>query len=240
LVANPDPASSKKTFVSVGNISNVLGPLYAKILGEDEPFRKRRLTGHVFEGQFEEMHISEVMADVVRYVITYIISGKTEHTRPRISPRFTFRNPTSISYQHQFSIHQKPKEDPEEKSARWQSIVTNVARCARASNISPDAMVLITGHRTSAVISSNFKCPEASSPPEEVHFSLSYEDWITSYWSYEDEYKPVGEREAIAEPTASLGVSSSSEKRGFYIQFIPEDFEALPDENALRASTSTQ
>ncbi len=76
LVANPDPASSKKTFVSVGNISNVLGPLYAKILGEDEPFRKRRLTGHVFEGQFEEMHISEIMADVVRYVIAYIISGK--------------------------------------------------------------------------------------------------------------------------------------------------------------------
>jgi hypothetical protein len=48
LVADPDPASSKKAFVSVGNISNVLGPLYAKILGEDEPFRKRRLTGHVF------------------------------------------------------------------------------------------------------------------------------------------------------------------------------------------------
>jgi hypothetical protein len=144
LVANPDPASSKKTFVSVGNISNVLGPLYAKILGEDEPFRKRRLTGHVFEGQFEEMHISEIMTDVVRFVISYIISGKTElnWTRPRNSPRFTFRNPTSISYQHQFSIHQKPKEDPEEKSARWQSIVTNVARCARGSNVSPDTMVL--------------------------------------------------------------------------------------------------
>ncbi|KAN0120632.1 hypothetical protein V8E52_004459 [Russula decolorans] len=67
----------------------------------------------------------------------------------------------------------------------------------------------VTGHRTSAVISSNFKCPEASSPPDEVHFFLSYEDWTTSYWSYEDEYKAVGEREAIAEPTASLGVSSS-------------------------------
>jgi hypothetical protein len=66
LVANPDPASSKKMFVSVGNVSNVLGPLYAKILGQDEPFRKRRLTGHVFVGQFEEMHISEVMADIVR------------------------------------------------------------------------------------------------------------------------------------------------------------------------------
>lgn len=217
LVANPDPSSSKKTFVSAGNISNVLGPLYAKILGEDEPFRKRRLTGHVFEGQFEEMHILEIMTDVVR---------------------FTFRNPTSISYGHQFSIHQKPKEYPEEKSARWQSIVTNVAQCARTSKISPDAMVLITGHRTSAVISSNFKCPEASSPPEEVHFFLSYEDWTTSYWSYQGEYKPVCEREAIAEPMASLGISSSSEKRGFYIQFIPEDFEALPDENPLGASTS--
>lgn len=67
LVASPDPASTKKTFVSVGNISHVLGPLYAKILGEDEPFQKRRLTGHVFEGQFEEMQISEVMTDIVRY-----------------------------------------------------------------------------------------------------------------------------------------------------------------------------
>jgi len=68
LVADPDPASTKKSFVSMGNISNVLGPLYAKILGEDEPFRKRRLTGHVFEGQFEEMHITEITVDVVRYV----------------------------------------------------------------------------------------------------------------------------------------------------------------------------
>lgn len=82
LVANPDPSSSKKTFVSVGNISNVLGPLYAKILGEDEPFRKRRLTGHVFEGQFEEMHISEIMADVVRFVISQVVSGKTAHVDP--------------------------------------------------------------------------------------------------------------------------------------------------------------
>ncbi|KAN0140108.1 hypothetical protein V8E53_002004 [Lactarius tabidus] len=187
LVASPDPGSTRKTFASLGNISQVLGPLYAKILGEDEPFRKRRLTGHVFEGQFEEMQISEVMTDIVR---------------------FTFRNPTSISYQHQFSIHEKPKDDPSEKSARWQSIVTNVARFARGSNITPDTMILITGHRTSAVISSNFKCSEASPPPE-VHFFLSYEDWTTSYWSYEDEYKSADEREAIAEPTASLGVSSS-------------------------------
>jgi hypothetical protein len=76
LVADPDPASSKKTFVSVGNISNVLGPLYAKILGEDEPFRRRRLTGHVFEGQFEEMHISEIMADIVRYAQPILFSGE--------------------------------------------------------------------------------------------------------------------------------------------------------------------
>ena len=146
--------------------------------------------------------------------------------------RFTFRNVTSISYQHQFSIHQKPKDDPSEKSVRWQSIVTNVARFARGSNITPDTMILsrwllkrasrislkllpndsrqqkVTGHRTSAVISSNFKCSEASPPPE-VHFFLSYEDWTTSYWSYEEGYKPVDEREVIAEPTASLGVSSS-------------------------------
>ncbi|KAH9065131.1 hypothetical protein EDB83DRAFT_2675115 [Lactarius deliciosus] len=233
-MASPDPASTKKTFVSVGNIGHVLGPLYAKILGEDEPFRKRRLTGHVFEGQFEEMHISEVMTDIVR---------------------FTFRNPTSISYQHQFSIHQKPKDDPSEKSARWQSIVANVARFARGSNITPDTMILskwqlnhasrllpellcnkkVTGHRTSAVISSNFKYSEASPPPE-VHFFLSYEDWTTSYWSYEAEYKPVGEREAITEPTVLPG----TDMRGFYIQFIPEDFEVLPDDESALATTSTR
>jgi hypothetical protein len=72
-----------------------------------------------------------------------------------------------------------------------------------------NVLTKVTGHCTSAVISSNFKYPEASSPPEEVHSFLSYEDWTRWYWSYEDEYKPVGEREAIAEPTASLGVSSS-------------------------------
>jgi len=208
LVTNPDPASTKKTFVRVGNISHVLGPLYAKILGEDEPFRRRRLTGHVFEGEFEELLISEVTADIVR---------------------FTFRNPSSITYHHKFSVHQKPKDDPNEKSARWRSIVTNVARFAEGSNIPPDTMVLITGHRTTAVISAKYGSPEAVPPPE-VHFFLSYEDWTTSYWSYEDEYKPIGERDAIAEPTASLGASSQSERRGFYIQFIPEDFEDLPGE----------
>ena len=66
----------------------------------------------------------------------------------------------------------------------------------------------VTGHRTSAVISSNFKCSE-DSPPPEVHFFLSYEDWTTSYWSYDEDYKLADEREVIAEPTASLGVSSS-------------------------------
>jgi len=76
LVASPDPASTKKTFVGVGNISHVLGPLYAKILGDDEPFRKRRLTGHVFEGQFEEMHISEVITDIVRYDDAFIFEDK--------------------------------------------------------------------------------------------------------------------------------------------------------------------
>lgn len=94
LVANPDPASSKKTFVSVGNISNVLGPLYAKILGEDEPFRKRRLTGHVFEGQFEEMHISEIMTDVVRYLISYIISGKQSSCVPNLGSHPDLRSGT--------------------------------------------------------------------------------------------------------------------------------------------------
>ncbi|KAI0269377.1 hypothetical protein BC834DRAFT_841920 [Gloeopeniophorella convolvens] len=210
LVASPDPAAKKKTFVSVGNISAELGRLYAKILGEDEPFRRRRMTGHTFEGEFEEMLISEVTPDIVR---------------------FTFRNPRSISYEHQFSVHEKPKDDPSLKSARWQSIVTNIARFAKQTKVSPDTMILITGHRTTAVIAAKYQCPDAAPPPE-VHLFLSYEDWTTSYWSYDDEYLPAGERSAISEPTAALGASSVSERRGFYIQFIPEDFEDVPDESA--------
>jgi len=68
----------------------------------------------------------------------------------------------------------------------------------------------VTRHRTYAMISSSFRCSEASPPPE-VHFLVSYEDWTMSYWSYKDECKPVDEREAVAKPTASLGVSSSEE-----------------------------
>src|SRR5712672_4576209 len=56
--------------------------------------------------------------------------------------RFTFRKPSSISYEHQFSVHQKPKDDPNEKSARWRSIVTNIARFAEGSNVPPDTMIL--------------------------------------------------------------------------------------------------
>jgi len=84
LVTNPDPMSTKKTFVRVGNISHVLGPLYAKILGEDEPFRRRRLTGHVFEGEFEELLISEVTADIVRYRNATILEStriRTDHVQ---------------------------------------------------------------------------------------------------------------------------------------------------------------
>jgi hypothetical protein len=79
------------TFVSVGNISNVLGPLYAKILGEDEPFRKRRLTGHVFEGQFEEMHISEVMAEVCDNLYYF---GETELMWPDLGSHLDLRSGT--------------------------------------------------------------------------------------------------------------------------------------------------
>jgi len=68
----------------------------------------------------------------------------------------------------------------------------------------------VTRHRTYAMISSSFRCSEASPPPE-VHFLVSYEDWTMSYWSYKDECKPVDEREAVAKPTASLGVSSSGD-----------------------------
>jgi hypothetical protein len=132
LVATPNLASTEKEFVSVGNIGHVLGPMHAKLLGDDEPFRKRRLTGHVFEGKFDEMHILEVMTDIIRYDDAFIFEKETV----LISLRFTFRNPTSISYQHQFSIHRKPKD------ARWRDIVTNVARFARGSKATSDAMIL--------------------------------------------------------------------------------------------------
>jgi hypothetical protein len=91
LVANPDHVSFKMTFVSVGNISNILGPLYAKILGEDEPFRKRRPTGHVFEGQFEEMHISEVMAEVCDNLYYF---GETELMWPDLGSHLDLRSGT--------------------------------------------------------------------------------------------------------------------------------------------------
>jgi hypothetical protein len=73
----------------------------------------------------------------------------------------------------------------------------------------------VTGHRTTAVISAKYGCPEAVPPPE-VHFFLSYEDWTTSYWSYEDEYKLIDERDAIAEPAASLGASSQYVNRALF------------------------
>ena len=89
--------------------------------------------GHVFEGEFEEMHISEVMTDVIGYDDVFTVFSRRE--KQLISLRFTFWNVTSISYQHQFSIHQKPNDDPSEKSVRWQSIVTNVARFVRGATL---------------------------------------------------------------------------------------------------------
>ncbi|KAI0059371.1 hypothetical protein BV25DRAFT_1918602 [Artomyces pyxidatus] len=203
LIADPDPGSNRKTFVGIGNIEGILGPLYAKLLGDDEPFRRRRMEGHVFEGNFDEMLISEVSADVVR---------------------FTFRNPWSITYEHQFSVHQKPKDDPSKKTTRWRSIVSHVSRFAEERNIAPDKLILITGHRTTAMISAKYE--RLTAQPTEVHFFLSYEDYSTSYWSYDDIYKPVGSRRAVEEPEATLTSSPTSDKRGFYIQFIPEDFDS--------------
>lgn len=83
---------TKETFVSMGHIIHFLGPLYANILGEDKSFRKQQLTGHVLEGEFEEMRILEVMTDIVRYNGAFTVKQEKE----LISLRFMFWSAMSI------------------------------------------------------------------------------------------------------------------------------------------------
>ena len=58
--------------------------------------------------------------------------------------RFTFQRPINVSYAHQFSVHEKPREDPKLKSTRWHEIVTHVARCSKMCGVAPEKLVLST------------------------------------------------------------------------------------------------
>jgi len=201
-----DPVSGKRSFTAIGNIRKILGPQQSKILGVDEPFRKRRPADHhAFEGEFEDMTAGEVSPGVIRY---------------------TFIAPSSVSYQQQFSLHEKSRDAHTRNASRWQSVTARVSALSQEYNIPRESMILVTGHRTMVQISTNFVCTTPTPPPE-VHFFISYEDYMASYWSYDAQYNSAGARQGVASAQASFSVSPLSERRGFYVQFIPEDFEGL-------------
>ncbi|KAH8984356.1 hypothetical protein EDB86DRAFT_149705 [Lactarius hatsudake] len=197
-----DPVSRKRAFTVIGNVRKILGPQQSKILGVDEPFRKRLSIDYPFEGEFNDVITSEISPNITR---------------------FTFVRSSSVSYQQQFSLHEKPRDAYTENASRWRSITARVSSLAQEYNIPLEHMILVTGHRTSINISTNFMSATAP-PPNEVHLFMSYEDYVTSYWSYEAQYKPTGDRRAIVAPQAFINASPLSERRAFYIQFIPEDF----------------
>ncbi|KAA1476686.1 hypothetical protein DENSPDRAFT_524588 [Dentipellis sp. KUC8613] len=177
-------STSRRRFTNIGNLAETLGPLHAKLLGEDEPFRRRRMEGHAFQGTFEDMVSSKISPDIIR---------------------FTFHKPSSVSYEHQFSVHEKPKDDPVKKTARWKNLVRLVSHCAQKGDVSPDKLILITGHRTSAMLSATFDAEAAGIlPPPELHFFLSYEDYKDSYWSSDREYRPRRLRKVIRQPGACV------------------------------------
>ncbi|KAI9454770.1 hypothetical protein BJY52DRAFT_706485 [Lactarius psammicola] len=197
-----DPVSRKRTFTVIGNVRKILGPQQSKILSVDEPFRKRLSIDHSFGGGFDDVIASEVSPNITR---------------------FTFVKPSSVSYQQQFSLHEKPRDAHSENPSRWRSITARVSSLAQEYNIPLESMILVTGHRTSINISTSFMST-TNPPPTEVHFFFSYEDYVTSYWSYDAQYKPMGDRRALVAPQAFINASPLSERRAFYIQFIPEDF----------------
>ena len=61
-----DPVSRKRTFTVIGNVRKILGLRQSKILGVDEPFRKRISFDHSFKGEFDDVIASEVSPDVTR------------------------------------------------------------------------------------------------------------------------------------------------------------------------------
>jgi len=201
-----DPVSRKRTFTVIGNVRKILGPRQSKILGVDEPFRKRNSIDHTssFGGEFDDVITSEVSPNITR---------------------FTFVKPSSVSYKQQFSLHEKPRDAHSENPSRWQSITARVSSLAREYNIPLESMILVTGHRTSINISTNFMSATIP-PPSEVHLLFSYEDYVTSYWSYDARYDPQAtrDRRALVTPQAFINATPLSERRAFYIQFIPEDF----------------
>ncbi|KAH9050383.1 hypothetical protein EDB83DRAFT_1373200 [Lactarius deliciosus] len=197
-----DPVSRKRTFTVIGNVRKIFGPQQSKILGVDEPFRKRLSIDYPFEGEFNDVITSEISPNITR---------------------FTFVRPSYVSYQQQFSLHEKPRDAYTENASRWRSITARVSSLAQEYNIPLENMILVTGHRTSINISTNFMSAIVP-PPNEVHLFMSYEDYVTSYWSYEAQYKPTGDRRALVAPQAFINALPLSERRAFYIQFIPEDF----------------
>jgi len=205
LVSDPTSAR-KRTFTVIGNVRKILGPQQSKILGVDEPFKKRLAIDHSFEGEFDEVIANEISPSITR---------------------FTFVRPSSVSYQQQFSLHEKPRDARSENPARWRSITARVSLLAQEYNIPLESMILVTGHRTSVNVSTNFTSTTIPRPTE-VHFFFSYEDYVTSYWSCDAQYESMRDRRSlVAAPQASLNASPLSERRAFYIQFIPEDF--VPD-----------
>jgi hypothetical protein len=61
-----DPVSRKRTFTVIGNVRKILGPRQSKILGVDEPFRKRMSIDRSLGGEFGDVIASEVSPDITR------------------------------------------------------------------------------------------------------------------------------------------------------------------------------
>jgi hypothetical protein len=116
-----DPVSKKRTFTVIGNVRKILGPQQWKILGVDEPFRKRRSIDHSFEGELDDVIASEISQSITR---------------------FTFVRPSSVSYQQQFSLHEKPRDVHSENPSRWRSITARVSSIAQEYSIPLENMIL--------------------------------------------------------------------------------------------------
>lgn len=61
-----DPMSGKRRFNVIGNVRKILGSQQSKILGVDEPFRKRASIDHSFGGEFDDVIASEVSPNITR------------------------------------------------------------------------------------------------------------------------------------------------------------------------------
>jgi hypothetical protein len=136
-----DPVSKKRTFTVIGNVRKILGPQQWKILGVDEPFRKRRSIDHSFEGELDDVIASEISQSITRCVRTTSPRHPRGHLIVEIS-RFTFVRPSSVSYQQQFSLHEKPRDVHSENPSRWRSITARVSSIAQEYSIPLENMIL--------------------------------------------------------------------------------------------------